>query len=183
LRDLTISRRYAKALLSLGQEDGKYLRYGEEIKAFSEFLKEETKLKEILQSPMYDAASRKNLLGLVLEKTGFSHTINNFIQLLMAKGRIRYLEDISTIYTQLTDELSNIKRAVVTTAIQLSEDILQRIRAALKEAVQKEVIVTVNQDPAIIGGLIAQVGDLILDGSLRTQLRSLKESLRRGEGI
>jgi F-type H+-transporting ATPase subunit delta len=183
LRDLTISRRYAKALLSLGQEDGKYLQYGEEIKAFSEFLNQETKLREILRSPMYDAASRKKLLSLVLEKTGFSPTVNNFILLLMAKGRIRYLEEISTLYTQLTDELSNIKRAVVTTAIPLSDDILQRIQAALKEAVQKEVIVTVNQDPEIIGGLIAQVGDMTLDGSLRTQLRSLKESLRRGEGI
>ena len=93
------------------------------------------------------------------------------------------MEDISTFYAQLTDELSNIKRAMVTTAVQLSEDIIKRIQAALKEVVQKEVIVTVNQDPSIIGGIIAQVGDLTLDGSLQTQLKSLKESLRRGEGI
>jgi F-type H+-transporting ATPase subunit delta len=109
--------------------------------------------------------------------------MKNFIQLLMTKGRIRYLEDIGTIYSQLTDELSNIKRAVVTTAIKLSDDIIQRIQAALKAAVQKEVIITVNQDPSILGGIVAQVGDLTLDGSLRTQLKSLRESLRRGEGI
>jgi F-type H+-transporting ATPase subunit delta len=72
---------------------------------------------------------------------------------------------------------------MVTTAVQLSEDIIQRIQAALKEVVKKEVVVTVNQDPSIIGGIVAQVGDLTLDGSLRTQLKSLKESLRRGEGI
>ena len=183
MRDFTISRRYAKALLSLGQEDGKYLQYGEELKAFSGFLKQEARVREILQSPMYDAASRGKLLGLILEKSGLSQTMKNFIQLLMTKGRIRYLEDIGTIYSQLTDELSNIKRAVVTTAIKLSDDIIQRIQSALKAAVQKEVIITVNQDPAILGGIIAQVGDLTLDGSLRTQLKSLRESLRRGEGI
>ncbi|MFH0789621.1 MAG: ATP synthase F1 subunit delta [Pseudomonadota bacterium] len=183
MRNFTVSRRYARALLSLGKEDGNYLKYGEELKAFSDLLKRETQARYVLQSPIYDFTSRSNLLKAILEKTGFSPTINNFIQLLLTKGRIRYLEDMSVFYAQLTDELSNIKRALVTTAVQLSEDIIKRIQAALKEVVQKEVVVTVNQDPSIIGGIIAQVGDLTLDGSLRTQLKSLKESLRRGEGI
>ncbi len=183
MRNFTVSRRYARALLSLGKEDGNYLKYGEELKAFSDLLKRETQARYVLQSPIYDFTSRSNLLKAILNKTGFSQTINNFIQLLLTKGRIRYVEDISTFYAQLTDELSNIKRAMVTTAVELSEDIIKRIQAALKEVVQKEVIVTVNQDPSIIGGIIAQVGDLTLDGSLQTQLKSLKESLRRGEGI
>ena len=183
MRNFTVSRRYARALLSLGKEDGNYLKYGEELKAFSDLLKKETQARYVLQSPIYDFTSRNNLLKAILNKTGFSQTITNFIQLLLTKGRIRYLEDISLFYAQLTDELSNIKRAKVTTAVTLSEDIIQRIQAALKEVVQKEVVVTVNQDPSIIGGLVAQVGDLTLDGSLRTQLKSLKESLRRGEGI
>lgn len=183
MRNFTVSRRYARALLSLGKEDGNYLKYGEELKAFTDLLKKETQARYVLQSPIYDFTSRNKLLKAILEKTGFSPTINNFIQLLFTKGRIRYVEDISVFYSQLTDELSNIKRAMVTTAIQLSDEIIQRIQTALKGVVQKEVIVTVNQDPSIIGGIIAQVGDLTLDGSLRTQLKSLKESLRRGEGI
>lgn len=183
MRDFTLSRKYARALLSLGEEDGNYLRYGEELKALSEFLKKENQVKYILQSPIYDSSSRSNLLKAILNKAGLSPTVNNFVQLLLAKGRIRYLESISDFYTQLTDELSNIERAVVTTAIPLSDDIIQRIRGALREVVNKEVLITVKQDPSIIGGLIAQVGDLTLDGSLKTQLKSLRESLRRGEGI
>ncbi|MCJ7832792.1 MAG: ATP synthase F1 subunit delta [Deltaproteobacteria bacterium] len=183
MRNFTISRRYARALLSLGKEDGNYLKYGEELKAFSELLKRETQAQYILQSPIYDFTSRSNLLKAILEKAGLSPTVNSFIRLLLAKGRIRYLEDISLYYAQLTDELSNIKRAMVTAAVQLSDDIIQRIQATLKEVVQKEVVVTVKQDPSIIGGIVAQVGDLTLDGSLRTQLKSLKESLRRGEGV
>jgi F-type H+-transporting ATPase subunit delta len=183
LKNFTISRRYARALLSLGEEDGSYLRYGEELKTFSELLQRESQARYILQSPIYDFTTRRNLLKAILEKTGFSQAVNNFIQLLLAKGRIRYLEDISIFYSQLTDELSNIKRAMVTTPFQLDEDIIRRIQSALKEVVQKEVVVTVKQDPSIIGGIIAQVGDLTLDGSLRTQLKNLKESLRRGEGI
>jgi F-type H+-transporting ATPase subunit delta len=183
LRNFTISRRYARALLSLGEEDGSYLKYVEELKAFSNLLQRETRARYILQSPIYDFTDRGNLLKAILEKTGFSPIVNNFIQLLLTKGRIQYLEDISIFYSQMTDELSNIKRAMVTAAVQLSDDIIQRIQATLKEVVQKEVVVTVNQDPSIIGGIIAQVGDLTLDGSLRTQLKSLTESLRRGEGV
>ena len=183
MRNFTISRRYARALLSLGKEDGNYLKYGEELKAFSDLLKKETQARYILESPIYDSSSRSKLLSVILGKTGFSPTINNFIQLLLAKGRIQYLDDIAVYYAQLTDELSNIKRATVTAAVKLSEDIVQRIQAALKEVVQQEVVVTVQQDPSIIGGIVAQVGDLTLDGSLRTQLKSLQESLRRGEGI
>ena len=183
MRNFTISRRYAKALLSLGKEDGNYLKYGEELKAFSDLLNRETQARYVLQSPIFDFTSRNKLLKAILEKTGFSLTVNNFIQLLLVKGRIRYLDDIVVYYFQLTDELSNIKRAVVTAAVRLSDDIIQRIQVALKEVVQKEVVVTVNQDPSIIGGIVAQVGDLTLDGSLKTQLKSLTESLRRGEGV
>ena len=183
MRNFTISRRYARALLSLGKEDGNYLKYGEEVKAFSDLLNREIQARYILQSPIYDSTSRNKLLKVILDKTGFSPTVQNFIKLLLAKGRIQYIDDIVTYYSQLTDELSNVKRAVVTAAIPLSEDIIQRIQAALKEVVSKEVLVTVKEDPSIIGGIIAQVGDLTLDGSLKTQLKSLTESLRRGEGV
>ncbi len=183
MRNYTISRRYARALLALGKEDGQYAKYGEELKAFSDLLGREPQVRYILESPMYDLGSRKKLLTALLEKTGFSPIVNQFLLLLLAKGRIRFLDDITVLYAQLTDELQNIKRATVTAAIPLGEDIIQRIQAALKEVVQQEVVVTVEQDPSIIGGIVAQVGDLILDGSLRTQLKSLQESLRRGEGV
>lgn len=183
MKNFTISRRYARALLALGTEDGNYLKYGEELKAFSELLKKEPQARYILESPMYDFTSRKRLLAAILAKAGFSATVNHFLQLLLEKGRIPYLDDIAAYYGQLTDEVRNIRRATVTTAVPLEDDIVKRIQAALKEVVQKDVVVTIKEDPSIIGGIIAQVGDLTLDGSLRTQLRNLKESLRRGEGI
>ncbi len=100
MRNFTVSRRYARALLSLGKEDGNYLKYGEELKAFSDLLKKETQARYVLQSPIYDFTSRNNLLKAILNKTGFSQTINNFIQLLLTKGRIPYLEDISLFSAQ-----------------------------------------------------------------------------------
>ena len=183
MKNFTISRRYARALLTLGTEDGNYLQYGEELKAFCELLKKEPQARYILESPMYDFSSRKRLLTAILARTGFSATVNYFLQLLLEKGRIPYVDDIAIYYGQLTDEVRNIKRATVTTAVPLDDDIVKRIQAALKEDVQKDGGVTIKEDPSIIGGIIAQVGDLTLDGSLRTQLRNLQESLRRGEGI
>ena len=183
MRDFTISRRYAKALLYLGQEDGRYAQYGQELEAFRTFLNQESQMKAILESPIYDAASRSKLLNTILEKIDFSVTVKSFLQLLQSKGQIGYLEGICRYFQQLTDELSNLTRAVVTAATPLSTEVVSRIQEALKQVVKKEVLVTVKQDPAIIGGIVAQVGDLLFDGSLQTQLKSLKESLRRGEGI
>jgi F-type H+-transporting ATPase subunit delta len=59
---------------------------------------------------------------------------------------------------------------------------VDRIREALSRRTGKEVLLEVRQDPALIGGVITQIGDLVLDGSIRTQLLNMRESLKRGEG-
>jgi F-type H+-transporting ATPase subunit delta len=95
LRDFTISRRYAKALLFLGREDGNYLRYGQELEAFRNLLQQETQVKEILASPIYESTSRTKLLLMILEKTDFSPTTKSFLQLLQSKGRLGYLDGMN----------------------------------------------------------------------------------------
>jgi F-type H+-transporting ATPase subunit delta len=102
---------------------------------------------------------------------------------LFDKGRIRYLKDIYAFYEKLTDELANIVRADVISASELPEEAVGKIRASLSEKTGKEVKMNVKVDPALIGGVVTKIGDLVLDGSVRSQLMSLKESLQRGEGI
>jgi F-type H+-transporting ATPase subunit delta len=68
-------------------------------------------------------------------------------------------------------------------AVEMPEESIEKIRAALSKKTGKEVRMETRVDPALIGGLVTKIGDLVLDGSVRTQLISLKESLQRGEGI
>ena len=180
---LKIARRYAKALMTIGKEDGQAETYKEELAGVVKLLEEQEELKQAISNPLYDAESRKNVLELVVERLGLSKVMSSFLLLCFDKGRIQYLDDIYRFYEKLTDELAGIVRADLVSAVELPEESIARIRDALSEKTGKEVRMEVNVDPALIGGAVTRIGDLVLDGSVRTQLMSLKESLQRSENI
>jgi F-type H+-transporting ATPase subunit delta len=181
--NVRIARRYAKALLSIGKEDGQAETYKKELADFSKLLKDHGELEHVISCPLYNVEGRKNVLSAFIEKLGPSQTMVSFLSLLFEKGRIQYLSDISLCYERLTDELANIVRADLVSAVEMPEESIEKIRAALSEKTGKEVSMETRVDPALIGGVVTKIGDLVLDGSVRTQLISLKESLQRGEGI
>ena len=180
---LKIARRYAKALMTIGKEDGQAETYKEELAGVVKLLEEQEELQQAISNPLYDGESRKNVLELVVERLGLSKVMTSFLFLCFDKGRIQYLGDIYRFYEKLTDELANIVRADLVSAVELPEESIARIRDALSEKTGKEVRMEVSVDPALIGGAVTKIGDLVLDGSVRTQLMSLKESLQRSENI
>jgi F-type H+-transporting ATPase subunit delta len=180
---LRIARRYAKALLTIGKENDQAEAYKEELRGVVKLLEENKELEQAISNPLYDAEGRKKVLELVVERLGLSKVMSSFLFLCFDKGRIQYLMDIYTFYEKLTDELANIVRADLVSAVELPEESIARIRAALAKKTGKEVRMEVSIDPALIGGAVTKIGDLVLDGSVRTQLMSLKESLQRSENI
>ncbi|MBW1769825.1 MAG: F0F1 ATP synthase subunit delta [Deltaproteobacteria bacterium] len=180
---LRIARRYAKALMAIGKEDGQAEKYKEELGAFVTLLEEQKELEQAISNPLYDDESRKKVLQAVLKRSGLSQVMVSFLLLLFDKGRIQYLGDIYDFYEKLTDELANIVRADLVSATDLSEDTINKIRAALAQKTGKEVKMDVSVDPTLVGGAVTKIGDLVLDGSVKTQLKTLKESLQRSEVI
>ena len=176
-----ISRRYAKALLSLGQEDGQYEKYGRDLQEFGDFCSANREFFRVISSQIFPVEERKKVLDLVLEKSPFSDTLKNFLRLLVDKNRIGALGEVADYYSRLTDEISNVTRAHIITARALHDEHLGELEKALAELTSKEVKMEVKEDESLIGGLIVKIGDLVLDGSVRAQLKGLKESLRRGE--
>jgi F-type H+-transporting ATPase subunit delta len=175
-----ISRRYAKALLSLGQEDGHYEEYGRNLQEFGRFCSANREFFQVISSQIFSVEERKRVLDAVLEKSSFSDTLRNFLWLLLDKNRIGALEQIAEYYSRLTDDISNVTRAQVITARALRDDQLDRLEKALAQLTSKKVKMEVKEDGSLIGGLIVKIGDLVLDGSVTAQLKGLKESLRRG---
>jgi len=176
-----ISRRYAKALLSLGQEDGQYELYGQNLNEFADFCSANKEFFQIISSQIFSLEDRQKILEAVLEKSSFTELLKNFLRLLLDKSRMRAVRQIAEYYTVLTDEISNITRAQIVTAKPLKKDALERLEKALEEMTSKDVRAEVKEDESLIGGVVVRIGDLVLDGSVRAQLEGLKESLRRGE--
>ena len=177
MTSLIVAKRYARALLDLGKEDGNLEKYGEELTQVVALFDQSNELETVLANPAFAFDNRQK----VLEKLGLSPISKNFFRLLMDRGRVDAVRSIATIYQGLLDEAKGITRAEVVSATSLDEAAVGRLAQALKDMAGREVELQVKEDPSLIGGIVARIGDLVLDGSVRSQLESLKDSLKRGE--
>lgn len=176
-----VAKRYAKALLELGRDDGNFEKYGQELTAMVGLLDESPELEQVLSNPGFELDDRKAVLAKILDKASPSPMVANFYKLLMDRNRIGELRGIESVYSKLLDDARGITRAEITSASALKDEEIQKLKDSLKSVAGREVQIEVNEDPSLIGGLKARIGDLVLDGSVKTQLDSLKDSLRRGE--
>ena len=103
--------------------------------------------------------------------------------LLFDKGRIGFISSISDFYQKLVDELKGVARASLISATELTSEIIEKIRNSLSKRTGKDIVLEVEQDPGLIGGIVTRIGDLVLDGSIKTQLLNMRETLKRGESV
>ncbi len=179
--DLTVARRYAKALLTLGKEDGKYKEYGDSLGGFTALLEREPELKDALLNPIHSREDRRKLLLKIIELLQMPPMVSNLLQLLFDKLRLNALQGVAMAYQELVDVVEKVSRARVKAAISLDEATQKRLRKTLEKITGGTVVMEVEEDPEILGGIVARVGDLVLDGSVRSQINSLRESLIKGE--
>lgn len=183
MKNLAIARRYAKALLLIGKQDGQTEAYRGELATVAGLVAREPALEQAIVNPLYQSAARRRVLESLLARVGVSKVMASFLVLLFEKGRFGFLGAIDDFYQKLADELKGVVRATVTAAGELPGDAVERMRTALSKRTGKDIILEVKRDPALIGGVVTQIGDLVLDGSIRTQLLNMRESLKRGEGV
>lgn len=177
-----VARRYATALFKVGMEDGLVEKYSQEIEAFVNVLESSKELKVCLTNPLFEKKIRQQILSNVLDKMALSEVTKRFLTLVSEKGRLAHLEDMLEFYRLLLDDHKGIARADLFSAISLSKGAIEKIKTRLKEITRKqEVILNIKEDPSLIGGIVAKIGDVVYDGSIKTQLGVLKERLRRGE--
>jgi F-type H+-transporting ATPase subunit delta len=181
VKNLAIARRYGKALLLIGKEDGQAEHYRKELDGLAGLMAREQQLADIISNPLFNAGERKQVLEKVIEKLDLSKVMAAFLLLLFEKGRIGFIGSINDFYQMLADEIQGVARASLVSASELTAETIEKIRSALSKKTGREVVLTVEQDPGLIGGIVTRIGDLVLDGSVKTQLLNMRESLKRGE--
>jgi F-type H+-transporting ATPase subunit delta len=183
MKNLAIARRYAKALLLIGKEDGQAETYRKELNDIASLIAGDEALEQAVNNPLYNADGRRRVLNTVIEKMGLSNVMASFLLLLFDKGRIGFLGSINEFYAKMADELKGVARASLVSAIKLSDETVEKIRETLSQKTGKDIVLETEQDPSLIGGIVTKIGDLVLDGSIKTQLLNMRESLKRGESV
>lgn len=175
-----IARRYAKALLKIGREDGNLERYGEELALFNNYMQAEERLRAALVNPTIPSFQRGAVIQELAPRLGLSEVMVRFLRLLVERNRMEILPEIVEVYGELLDEAMGRVRGVLYVPFELPEQKLQEIVKGLEERVGKKVILRVKLDPSIIGGAVAKIGGVVYDGSIKTQLKRLRENLAKG---
>lgn len=171
------AQRYAKAVFSLGVDSGDFERIGQEIGAVVSAIEDNESLRGILLNPQYDSEAKRKVVEAIAGKKGFSSTTKNLLLLLVDKGRLSLLQEIYRSYQTLSDEKAGRMNAKIVTASQLSDPLLKEIVTSLEKKTGKKVSISSEVDPALIGGVVIKIGDIIYDGSIKTQLHRMKENI------
>lgn len=172
--------RYAKALFQLAKERGCVDALRAELASLGALLAENAELREVLFQPIYPAGQRRGVLIQVAERLGSSPLLTNFYSFLIDQRRLVDFDAIQEAYGELADADAGLVKAVVRCATQLSEDQRTRLQRALSASAGREVELDVQIDESLLGGVVAQIGDTVYDGSLRSQLEQLRASLSHG---
>jgi F-type H+-transporting ATPase subunit delta len=181
VKNLAIARRYAKALLLIGKEDGQTEQYRKELDGVANIMAQQKELADTVANPLYNLEERQKVFQAIIDKLKLSKVMSSFLMLLFEKGRVSFIISINEFFQKLADELKGVASASLVSATELSAEAIEKIRSALSKKTGKEIVLEVEQDPGLIGGIVTKIGDLVLDGSIKTQLLNMRESLKRGE--
>lgn len=179
MRSHAAARRYARAIFQIAGEEGRAEQIVAEIDGLVRLLGESAALADVLYRPLYPLSERRAAFDAVASRIGLGATAKRFIEFLLEQHRVRDLPLIAEELHRLADEAAGRVEAEVVCATALEPDQLERVRRALAARTGREVRVNPRIDPSLIGGIVARVGDLVFDGSIRTQLEQLRANLVR----
>ncbi|MGB3209895.1 MAG: ATP synthase F1 subunit delta [Desulforhopalus sp.] len=181
MKQTILAKRYAKAIFTVGQEQEKYEEYNTVLQGLANLYATHPEVTDALTNPLYPMDVKENVMKGIVSSMKVDKIMGNFLNLLVQKKRAEILPEIALAYQTMVDEAKNLSHGNVISAIELSGELKENVQKVLEKLTGKKVELTTSVDPTILGGIIAQVGDLVLDGSIKTQLAGLKDSIKGRE--
>jgi F-type H+-transporting ATPase subunit delta len=172
-----VARRYAQALLDLGSELGALDKIVDDVSAAAEAWEVSADFRNAIENPLVAHDAKKAVVVDLSDRIGASPTTRSALLLLVDRRRMKTLPYLARTLRELADARKGVIRAEVTTAAPLSEAYYAKLQAKLEKMTGQRVVIDKRTDPALIGGVVARIGDRIFDGSLRTRLETLRSAL------
>ena len=177
----TIGREYAEALFMLATDNGERAVLDEELREIAKLFRENRDIKNFFASPGTPRDEKLKVIDEVF-KPNVSRTTAGIMHLLVRKGRAGYLERIIYRYQQLVNEAEGRVEVKVTSAQPVSAELLAQLENGLKRSHGDKLSIESAVDERLIGGMTVRIGDRLLDSSVRSRLRRLRE-LTLGAGM
>ena len=171
------SKSYAVALYDLAKENSELEKVEQGLKGLHVLLKENKDFKEMILSPTVKKEDKKNVIFLISEKNNFSQTLKKFLGFVSIKNRLFFLEKIIKSFMNLISNKKGELIAELTSSKNLSNEERQKIQKELSAEFQSPININYKYEPKLIGGLIIQIGSIMVDTSIRTKLKKLEKKL------
>lgn len=176
----SVSIRYAKALADVVIEKREHAVVTAELESFAAILRESRDLGNVLTNPAVPILQKRNLLDALAQRLSYHGTTRNFLKIIADHRRFPVFPEILAAFRHEVDQRLGIESVEVTSAAALDESEKSTLAERLRAFTHQEVRLHFQTDPALIGGMVTQIGSTIYDGSLREQLRQLQRELSGG---
>jgi F-type H+-transporting ATPase subunit delta len=179
MRQSTIARNYAEALLELATRAKDLRGWGTLMQSIADAMAQDQKLRVFLETPRVDVGTKKGVLRRALADRAPGKFVL-FVESVVSHRRQMLIPEIAQEYNDLVDQVENRMHANVTVAREADEKTRKLIATRLSKVFDKTVVPHLTVDSRIIGGLVVRVGDTVMDGSVRRKLSTLRNRMLSG---
>ncbi|MGH7247030.1 MAG: ATP synthase F1 subunit delta [Pseudomonadota bacterium] len=174
---MALANRYARALADVAGETGNYRATLAELDAFLGVYRESAELREVLDSPAVPELKKLRVLDAILRRLGAELSASNFLRVLVRNYRMSFLPEMREAFRKVADERLGVAQVQITSATELAEPERQALRTRFVELIQGQVEMEFALDLELLGGIRAQVGSTVYDGSVRGELDRIRQQL------
>lgn len=176
MKNTIVAHRYAGAIYDLAKGKNEQAVVGEQLQFVLEVLTSDRKIMEIMNHPKISKEQKKTIVAEIVKET--STMVSNLLYVLVEKGRLNIVPALVKAYQKLRNEEEGVMEATAYTATPLSqEEIAELNRVFAPKVGKKSLVITSVVDSAVLGGVKLQIGNVIYDGTLKSQLQKLERQL------
>jgi F-type H+-transporting ATPase subunit delta len=175
-----VAKSYAKALFELARERNQVETVGKELDALAQLLTDQPAMLDFLSRPWVAAPAKRGAATEAATRLGLSPLTRDFVALVASRNRADHLTAMAAAFRALDDEAQGRARVKLRSAVALTDAERDQLSRRLSQLLEgKKLIIEESVDQGLLGGFVAEVGSMILDGSLDTQLDRMRDRLAR----
>ncbi|MBI3651298.1 MAG: ATP synthase F1 subunit delta [Acidobacteria bacterium] len=177
----TIARRYAEAVADVAMANQQVEQIDAELNAFAQMMKSSRELYEVFASPVLSNEQKSKVLTALVERAKPSKTTANLLKVMLTNYRLHLIDAVYQQFKREINERKGLLGVEVITAQTLGASEQDLLSRRLQELTGKQVQIQFKTDATLIGGVVTKIGSIEYDGSIRTQLETVKQKLKSGE--